>query len=95
MEMLKEVELIRDQTRGELTGAATRMRSVQEALADQWMRVRKVEEGTTNTAAGAATDQKKTQDMMENMLRIMKKQRRKKLRTGGGRTRMLITLCDK
>ena len=32
MEMLEEVELIRDQTRGELTGAATQMRSVQEAL---------------------------------------------------------------
>ena len=43
-DMTREVELIRDQTRGELTGAATQMRSVQEALAAQQMRMNKVEE---------------------------------------------------
>ena len=71
---MKELSLIRDQTRGELTGAATQMRSVRS----------KVEEVITNTAAGAAADQKRTQDMVEQMLHMVKEQKRKKPETDEG-----------
>ena len=43
-ETIKDVEWIRDPTRGEFTGAATQMRSVQEALGGQQMITSKVEE---------------------------------------------------
>ena len=62
-EMITEVDLMRDQTRGELTGGATQMMSVQKALATQQMRMSKVKEVITHTATAA--DQKKTQDTME------------------------------
>ena len=71
-EMLVEVETIRDQTRGELEGAAIQMRTLQEAMANQQAKMSKVEEVITTTAASAAADQRKTQDMVEIMMRMMK-----------------------
>ena len=76
-EMLAEVETIREQTRGELSGAALQMRTLQEAVNNQQTRLSKVEEVITTTAASAAADQKKTQDMVERMLRMMKEKRKK------------------
>ena len=78
-EMLVEVETIRDQTTGELAGAAMQMRTLQEAMTNQQTKMSKVEEVITTTAASAAADQKKTQDMVERMMRMMKeKEGRKK-----------------
>ena len=78
-EMLVEVETIRDQTRGELEGAAIQMRTLQEAMTNQQAKMSKVEEVITTTAASAAADQRKTQDMVERMMRMMKeKEKRKK-----------------
>ena len=69
--MLVEVETIRDQTRGELEGAAIQMRTLQEAMTNQQAKMSKVEEVITTTAASAAADQRKTQDMVERMMRMM------------------------
>ena len=78
-EMLVEVETIRDQTRGELVGAATQMRTLQEAMIHQQAKMSEVEEVVTTTAASAAADRKKTQDTVERMMRMMKeKDKRKK-----------------
>ena len=77
--MLVEVETIRDQTRGELAAAAMQMRTRQEAMTNQQTKMSKVEDVFTTTAASAAADQKKTQDMVERMMRMMKeKEKRKK-----------------
>ena len=71
--MLVEVETIRDQTRGELEGAAIQMRTLQEAMTNQQAKMSKVEEVITTTAPSAAADQrKKKQDMVERMMRMMK-----------------------
>ena len=56
-EMLVEVETIRDQTRGELEGAAIQMRTLQEAMTNQQAKMSEVEEVITTTAASAAADQ--------------------------------------
>ena len=78
-EMLVEVETIRDQTRGELEGAAIQMRTLQEAMTNQRAKMSKVEEVITTTAASAAADQRKTQDMVDRMMRMMnEKEKRKK-----------------
>ena len=58
-EMLAEVETIRDQTRGDLAGAAMQMRTLQEAMTNQQTKMSKVEEVISTTAASAAADQKK------------------------------------
>ena len=71
-EMLVEVETIRDRTRGELEGAAIQMRTLQEAMTNQQGKMSKAEEVITTTAASAAADQRKTQDMVERMMRMMK-----------------------
>ena len=76
-EMLAEVETIREQTRGELSGAAMKMSTTQEAVTNQQTRMSKVEEVITTTAASAAADQKKTQDMVERMMRMLKEKRKK------------------
>ena len=76
-EMRAEVETIRDQTRGELSGAALQMRTIQDAVTSQQTRMSKVEEIITTTAASAAADQKKTQDMMERMMRMLKEKCKK------------------
>ena len=77
-EMLVEVETIWDQTRGELDGAAIQMRTLQEAMTNQQAKMSKVEEMITTTAASAAADQRKTQDMVERMMRMMKETEKRK-----------------
>ena len=57
--MLVEVETIRDQTTGDLAGAAMQMRTLQEAMTNQQTKMSKVEEVITTTAASAAADQNK------------------------------------
>ena len=76
-EMMAEVETIREQTRGELAGAALQMRTIQEAVTNRQTRMSKVEEVITTTAASAAADQKKTQGMVERMMRMLKEKRKK------------------
>ena len=68
--MLAEIETIWEQTRAELSGAALQMRTLQEAVTNQQTRLSKVEEVITTTAASAAADEMKTQDMVERMLRV-------------------------
>ena len=67
----------KEQTRGELSGAAMKMSTIQEAVTNQQTRMSKVEEVITTTAASAAADQKKTQDMVERMMRMLKEKRKK------------------
>ena len=72
--MLVEVETIRNQT-----GAAMQMRTLQDAMTNQQTKMNKVEKVITTTAASAAADLEKTQDMVERMMRMMKeKEKRKK-----------------
>ena len=73
--MLVEVETTWDPTRGELAGAAW----LQEAMTIQQTKMSKVEEVITTTASAA--DQKKTQDMVERMMRI-ERERKTQLDTG-------------
>ena len=44
MKMLKDVETVRDQTRGELSRAATQMRTMQEAMVSQQTRMSRLED---------------------------------------------------
>ena len=76
-EILVEVGTILDQTRGELAGAAIQMRTMQEAMTNQQAKMSKVEEVITTTAASAAADQRKTQDMVERMMRMVKEKEKR------------------
>ena len=53
------------------------MRRLEEAVTNQQPRMSKVEEVMTTRATPAAADQKKTQDMMERMMRMLKEKRKK------------------
>ena len=77
-EMLVKVETIRDQTRGELEGAAIQMRTLKKAMTTQQAKMSKVEEVITTIAASAAADQRKTQVLVERMRMMKEKEKRKR-----------------
>ena len=67
------VETIRDQT-GELSGAATNIRTLREAKTSQQARMSRVEEVITTHSRWSGGEHKKTQDLMDIMKRMMREQ---------------------